>query len=112
MLDGVTENRDDPRRAPDLTHPPRSPRQIRSRRTWCCIRSNILPGQRRVRRGESSDGHAERRAGDVVEAASMAEGDRTRVTAVLTADTDLQLRLCATAALDGDPHELADAGLV
>ena len=39
----------------------------------------------------------------------MAEGDRPRLAPVLAADAELQLRLRRPAALDGDPHQVADA---
>src|SRR5205823_449327 len=58
------------------------------------------------------DRYAERRARHVVEPEPIAEGNRARLAAVLTADTDLQCRLDAPPALDRDPHQLADAVLV
>ena len=42
----------------------------------------------------------------------MAERDRARLAAVLAADPHLELGLAAAAALDRDPHQVADAVLV
>src|SRR5581483_7263770 len=62
--------------------------------------------------GEPRERHAVRRAGDVVEAEPVAERDRARLAAVLAADTELELAPRRAAALDGDPHQAADAVLV
>src|SRR4029077_7796440 len=63
-------------------------------------------------RREPRERHAIRRAADVVEPEPMAELDRLRVAAMLTADAELDLFLGATPSLDTDAHELADPGLV
>ena len=55
-----------------------------------------------LRRRQPRDRHAERRAGDVVEAGAVAEVDRGRVAAVLAADADLEVRAASAAALDAD----------
>src|SRR5438067_729623 len=68
--------------------------------------------QHRLRRCEPGDGHAVRRAADVVEAEPVAELDRLRVAAVLAADAELDRRLHLAPALDGDAHQLTDAFLV
>src|ERR1043166_4798652 len=69
----------------------------------------VLHLQRGLRRGEAGDGHAERRAGDVVEADEVAEGYRARLAAVLAADADLEAGLRRAPALRADLHQLADA---
>src|SRR5688500_18561350 len=48
--------------------------------------------QSRLRRRQSRDRHAERRAADVVQTHLMAELDRARLTAVLAANPHLQVR--------------------
>ena len=68
--------------------------------------------QRRLRRGQARERHPERRARHVVEPDAVAEGDRSRFAAVLAADAELEVVLHAPAALDGDPHQVADALLV
>src|SRR3954469_7602052 len=68
--------------------------------------------QRGLRRCEPRERDAVGRAADVVEPEPVAEGDRLRLAAVLAADPELQVLLGATAALDGDPHQVADAFLV
>src|SRR5262249_14164507 len=76
-------------------------------------RDRFDPGflQRRLGRSEARERDAVRRARDVLEAELVAEADRLRLAAVLSADTHLDV-LHAAAALDGDAHELADAALV
>src|SRR4030095_867276 len=58
------------------------------------------------------DGPAERRARHVVKANFVTEAYRARLTAVLAADAHLESLVGAPAPLGGDPHELADPGLV
>src|SRR5436309_2761147 len=65
--------------------------------------------ERGLRRGETGDRHAVGRAGDVVEADLVAEGDGGGIAAVLAADADLELRARLAAARDADLDELADA---
>src|SRR5262245_51503430 len=65
-----------------------------------------------LRRGEPRDRHAVGRAGDVVEADVVAEGDGGGIATVLAADADLELRAGLAAARDADLDELADAFLV
>ena len=48
--------------------------------------------QRRLRRRQAGDRHAERAAADVIQPDLVAELDRVRVAAVLAADADLQVR--------------------
>ena len=50
--------------------------------------------QRRLRRGEPGDRHAEGRAGDVVEARDLAEAHRGRIAAVLAAEAEHDVRGC------------------
>src|SRR5881392_659669 len=64
--------------------------------------------ERRLSRGEPRQRNAVRRAAHVVEAEPVAETDRARVSAVLTADAELQIGSRLPAALDGDLHQLAD----
>src|SRR6185437_14483204 len=54
---------------------------------------------RGLRRGKAGDRHAIGRAGDVVEADLVAEGDGSGIAAVLAADADLQIRPRLSAAL-------------
>ena len=68
-----------------------------------------LPAERRLRRRQPGDRHAVGRAGDVVEADLLAEGDRGRIAAVLAADAELDVRPRRAAALGGDADQLADA---
>src|SRR4051794_9132835 len=65
--------------------------------------------ERCLRRGEARNGHAKRRARDVIEPDLLAEGDRCRIAAVLSADTELDAFAAGTAALAGDPYQFADA---
>src|SRR6185503_15511995 len=81
-------------------------------RRWRGIALAVLlprPGDRRLCSGESSDRHAVRRRRHVGEADLMAERDRRRIAAVLTADPDLEPRPRLASALDGDAHHRADA---
>src|SRR6516165_1838576 len=79
-------------------------------------RRHVLAGpclrQRRLGGREPRERHAERRAGDVVETDLLAERDRLRVASVLPADAELDPVLHAAPTLDGDPHEVADAGRI
>ena len=73
----------------------------------------LAAGKRGLGGGQPGDRHAERRAGDVVHAHLVAEGDAVGVAAVLAADADLQvlavLLLARLAALgDADLDQLAD----
>src|SRR4051812_45884115 len=68
--------------------------------------------ERRLRRCEARERHAVRRAGDIVEPDPVAERDRARLAAVLAADPELDLLFRTTAALDRDPHQVADSVLV
>ena len=61
---------------------------------------------------EACDRHAEGRAGDIIKADIVAELDRARVAAVLTADTAVELRVDGLAERNGHLHELADAVLI
>src|SRR5262249_45889732 len=64
--------------------------------------------ERRLCRREPGDRNPERRAGNVIKTNLMAERNRGRVAAVLAADADLEIIACRAAALDADPHQLAD----
>src|SRR5690606_23077980 len=64
---------------------------------------------RRLRRGQPRNRHAERRAGDVVEPGRVAEAHARRIAGVLAADADLEIRPGRAAALDADPDQRADA---
>lgn len=61
---------------------------------------------------EACDRHAEGRAGNIIKADVVAELDGSRVAAVLTADTAVELRVDGLAHSDGHLHELADAVLI
>ena len=61
---------------------------------------------------EACDRHAEGRAGNIIKADIVAELDGSRVAAVLTADTAVELRVDGLAHSDGHLHELADAVLI
>ena len=61
---------------------------------------------------EACDRHAEGRAGDIIKADVVAELDRARVAAVLTADTAVELRVDGLAQRDGHLHKLAYAVLI
>ena len=62
--------------------------------------------------GQSGDGHAEGRAGDVVQANLVAELNAHGIAAVLAADAVVQLSAGGLALGDSHLHQLADAGLV
>src|SRR5262249_42674801 len=70
-----------------------------------------LPGllERRLGGGEAGERDAVRRARDVVEGELVAERDGGRRAAVLAPDGELGAVLRLPAALDRDPHELADS---
>src|SRR5712691_10744219 len=68
--------------------------------------------ERRLGRGETGDGHAERRAGHVVHAHAVTELHRRRLAAMLPADADLELGPRSPAELDRQLDELADALLI
>jgi len=65
-----------------------------------------------LRGGKAGDGHAEGRAGNVVQTDSMAEFDGYGVAAVLTADTAVDSRSGSLALGNGHLHELTDTGLI
>src|SRR5262245_25041773 len=66
----------------------------------------------RLGRREAGDGDHEGRAGHIGHPDAVAELDRGRLPAVLTADADLEVRTRAPPALDTDLDELAHAFLV
>jgi hypothetical protein len=66
----------------------------------------------RVRRGETRDRQAEGRAADVVQPNLMGEGDRRRLTALLTADAEDEAGTDLPAKASGRGDELPDAGAV
>lgn len=63
----------------------------------------------RLRRGKTCDGHAVRRAGNVVQADFVAEFYGRRVAAVLAAYTDMQFLSFALTKLNGSFHKLTYA---
>ena len=65
-----------------------------------------------LRRRQARDGHAERRAGHIVEAGSVAEFHRGRVAAVFAADAELESGLGLAAQLHRHFNQPADALLV
>src|SRR5260221_9450522 len=65
-----------------------------------------------LRRGQASDRDPVGGAADVVHPGAMAEGDRTRLAAMLTADPDLEVRPRLPAARDRPENELAHSFLV
>src|SRR5579884_3452668 len=65
--------------------------------------------QRRLRRRQAGDRHAERRAAHVVQPDPVAELHRVRLAAVLAADADLQVRTRRPTLLHADLHQPADA---
>ena len=67
---------------------------------------------RRLRRRQSRHRHAERRAAHISQAGAVAELHRVRVAAVFAADAEFDVGASLAAFLDGDLHQLADAGLV
>src|SRR5262245_60961885 len=86
-------------------------------RGWSPSRSAVLGSMGRVRTldadrrlggGEAGDRHAEGRAGHVVEAGLMAEGDGGGIAAMLATNADLEAGARPASALGAQPHELAD----
>src|SRR5262245_17238233 len=73
------------------------------------LRRALAPEEGCLRRREARDGHAEGRAGDVIEADLPEEADGLRVTPVLSADPELDLRACLPAALARELDQRADA---
>ena len=63
-------------------------------------------------RCQTSHGHAVRRAGHVRKAHAVTELHRLRLTTVLTANAQLDVRTGLTTLRNRDLHELADAGLI
>src|SRR4029078_10767460 len=63
---------------------------------------------RMLSRCKTRDRYAERRTRYIVELGFVAEGNRSRVATMLTADADLELRTRLAAALDPDLHEFTD----
>src|SRR5262249_30367926 len=59
--------------------------------------------------GQASDWNPPGGAARVVHADLVAEGDGRRVPSLLATDTDFERRALLAAALDADPHQLADA---
>ncbi len=68
--------------------------------------------ERRLRRREPRDRHPVRRAAHVVEPHLLEEVNRRRVSAVLTADAQLDVGPCRASFRHGDVHELTDTGLI
>src|SRR5437899_11150748 len=62
--------------------------------------------------GEAGDGHAEGGATDVAQADAVAEFDRVGIATVFTADAKFDVWTSAAAFLDGNLHQVSDAGLV
>ena len=62
--------------------------------------------------GEAGDGHAERAAGDIVQADLVAELDGHGVAAVLAADAEVNVGVGLATELCSHSNELADADLV
>ena len=67
---------------------------------------------RSLRGSEAGDGHAERAAGDIVQADLVAELDGHGVAAVLAADAEVDVGVGLAAKLCRHGNELADADLV
>ena len=78
--------------------------------TWALLGTFFLNGG--LGCSQTCDGHAERRAAHVVQAGLVEEADRGGVTTVLTADAALQFGALATATVDTQLHQLANAFLV
>src|ERR1700741_635369 len=72
------------------------------------LAGGILP-QSGLGGGQPGDGDPIGRAGHIGEAELMAEGDRSRVCALLAADADLEPGLGPATTLDADAHQFADA---
>ena len=68
--------------------------------------------RRRLCSGESRDGDAEGRAGDVVKADLRAEGDRSGVAAVLSADAELERITRLPSALDRKLDQLTNPAYI
>src|SRR5205823_844430 len=87
-----------------------------TRRASSAAGFHVLPRPRRrergLRGGEPREWDAVRGAGDVVESQLVAEADGSRLSPVLAADAHLQALPGAAPALDGDPHQVADAATV
>src|SRR6516165_6462119 len=77
------------------------------------LASSRLARRRLAKRGlrgsETGDGHAERRARDIVEGDPVAKCDRGRVAAVLAANPHFELWPRLAAAFDPDAHQFAHA---
>src|ERR1700757_1712251 len=58
-----------------------------------------------LRRRQPGDGHTKRRRADVVHAHFVAEPDAWRISTVLAADTDFQLRTHGASALSCPPNQ-------
>src|SRR5579872_6834468 len=69
----------------------------------------LLAFKSRLGSRKSSDGHSERRAGDVVQANLVAELDAVRFAAVFAANADLEVAIGTSAPLDADFHQSANA---
>ena len=69
-------------------------------------------GERRLSGCEARERHAVGRAADVVEPEAVAERDRARLAPCSPQMPIFSPGLRAAAALDGDPHQVADAFLV
>src|SRR5437870_8590485 len=74
-----------------------------------CIFGRVGSSERGLRGREAREWDAVRRARHVVQAELVAERDALRLASVLAADAELELGLRAAAALDRDPHQVADA---
>src|SRR5262245_65193702 len=68
-----------------------------------------LHGQRRLRRGQTSDGHAERGGADVIQTHLFEEVNRRRITPVLAADAELQIRPSSPPELYARPNDCSHA---
>src|SRR5215207_1311212 len=92
---------------------------VRARRSACLVRgvtrrprAGSGAVERRVRRREARDRHAEGRAGHVVEPQPVAERHGARLAAVLAADADLEVRPGGATLRHREADQLAHAGLV
>src|SRR3954451_16683175 len=90
--------------------PPLSLSTFNSPLRLCLARHRLA--ERGLRGGEAGDRDAVGRAGDVVEADRMEEGDGGGIAAVLAAGADLERGARLATACDADLDELADAFLV
>src|SRR5437870_3898819 len=75
-------------------------------------RGGRLFAEHGLRRGEARDRNPKRRTRHIVQADLVAELDRCRVAAVLSADADLQILTRHAPALHGHAHHFADAVLI